>query len=205
MMRKEAEHVVGTFGKTTEELNQKFAALLERQSSSMQSLIDSASDILKQGNALASNMNLSIGTVGEAIGNIKIVSQQLTDSASVLKSSCDKLQVSTAQFTQQHEQYLVDNHDMLDRMLQSQSELQQLLYEFAEKSEVIENSLSKIFVQVEQGLNSYAVTTRETISNYLSDFSMQLSEASKHLAGSVEALAESTEDIEDVLFSVKPR
>ena len=207
-MREEAGRAAAKFGETIGELQKNVAALLERQSQNVQivdSLIANAEDILKQGSTLANSMNVAIGTVREAIGEIQPVSQQLTDSSSVLRLSSDNLQASTARFTQQNEVYLKANRETLDRIQQSQSESQQLLREFVEKFAVIESGLSGIFEQVNQGLNSYASITREGISNYLRDFSTQLAEASKNLAGSVEALSESMEDLADILSSVKRR
>jgi len=208
MMREEAERAATKFGETIGELQKNVAELLDRQSNNVQivdNLIANAEDILKQGSALANSMNTTIGTVRETIGQIQTVSQQFTDSAKTLKLSGENLQYSTEEFALQNAEYLTANRETLEKMLQSQAESEKLLSVFADKFTVIENGLGGIFNQVNQGLNSYAAITRETINNYLRDFSTQLAEASKQLAGSVEALGENMEDLADTFSSVRRR
>lgn len=79
------------------------------------------------------------------------------------------------------------------------SSARELLSDFSSRFETIEKGLSGIFQEVQQGLTTYAISTRESINRYLDEFSMQLAQAASALAGSVEALQENVDSLNDML------
>ena len=91
-------------------------------------------------------------------------------------------------------------------------ESQTVMSNFSDKFEIIDGGLTNIFSQIQEGLNEYAITTRDSVNKYLGDFSTQLRDASSALAGSVEALSETVtvlegtgEEVERIIRSFRNR
>jgi len=206
LMREEAEKAVRTFEGTIQNLQANVAQLLDRQLSEAQiveNLISNSQEIIQKGNALTENMTKTIDSINESVRQMNKASHLFVDGANILKESGQKLQESANQFALQNENYIKANRETLDSITSSLHNSEVLLMEFAEKFKIIENSLSGIFSQIKDGLDQYALKTRETLNNYLSDFANHLSEAAQRLAGSIEDLKETAEDIEDILSNVK--
>ncbi|MCP4113622.1 MAG: hypothetical protein GY749_50205 [Desulfobacteraceae bacterium] len=102
-------------------------------------------------------------------------------------------------FKDQFERLAQFNNDTLHSIENSLSHNQEILYDYIQKFETIQNGLRDIFAEVENGLKNYSQSTRQGINDYLSQFSNQLAEASGKLAGSIEALNELFEVISDQL------
>jgi ABC-type transporter Mla subunit MlaD len=206
LMREEAEKAVKTFGATIQNLQGNVAQLLERQASDariVENLISNSKEVIQKGNLLTQSMTEAIDSINETIRQISGVSRLFIDGANTLKESGQKLQESLSRFALQNEQYLKANKETLDKITSSLKDSERLLKEFAEKFKVIESGLSGIFSRIQEGLEQYALKTRETLNNYLADFASHLAEAAQRLAGNIEALNETVENIEEILSNVK--
>jgi hypothetical protein len=206
LMREEAEKAVKTFGATIQNLQDNIAQLLERQASDariVENLISNSQEVIQKGNLLTQNMTGAIDSINDAIRQISGVSRLFIDGANTLKESGQKLSESASRFALQNEQYIKANKETLDKITSSLKDSERLLKEFAEKFRVIENGLSGIFSRIQEGLDQYALKTRETLNNYLADFASYHAEAAQRLAGSIEALNETVENIEEILSNVK--
>ena len=115
-----------------------------------------------------------------------------------LESAGQYLTKASEVFNQENEKYLTANRETTGQIQAALEQSQQLLDNLTQRFQTIDAGLKSIFAEITQGLTSYTTTSRESINNYLSDFSNQLAQASRALSGSVEALTDIVEDVTDM-------
>ena len=116
-----------------------------------------------------------------------------------IESAGQSLARSSEAFNQENKKYLIANRETTNQIQNVLGESQRLLNDSVQRFQTIDNGLQNIFAEIERGLNEYSATTRQSINTYLSDFSNQLTLASAALAGSVEALGENVEILNDMI------
>ena len=177
-------------------------ALLNQQSDQITTVTDQIANsqaTLARGREMLEEMNASITNVRQMIETTQALSSQLMVGAERLESAGQQLTQASNAFNQENEKYLKANREITTHIQSALEQTQRLLNDSAQRFQTIDNGLQAIFAEIEKGLNDYAVTTRESINSYLNDFSNQLTQASAALAGSVEALGENVEILNDMI------
>ena len=144
-------------------------------------------------------MDTSVTNVRQLIETTRALSGQLMTGATQLETAGQQLTQASNAFNQENERYLTANRETTNQIQNVLGQSQQLLNDSVQRFQTIDNGLRSIFAEIERGLNAYTTTTRESINHYLSDFSNQLTRASTALAGSVEALGENIEILNDMI------
>lgn len=178
----------------------RVSTLLEKQGElidAVNSPISKSQEALDKGNDLLDKMNTSLNNANEMIVTMQAFSDQLKGAASTLKTAGDDLTKASTDFNKQNKEYLDKNRETNQNIQGSLKQSQELLDKFAEKFNTIESELQSIFSEIEKGLNTYAVSSRETINTYLIAFSTQLTAAVAALSNSIEALEDNFEDLND--------
>ena len=80
-----------------------------------------------------------------------------------------------------------------------------LLNDFAQRFQTIDDGLQGIFAEIETGLTNYSTITRDTINEYLGAFPTHLDNAATALAGSIEALREEVDQLNDIIERLSAR
>ena len=177
----------------------KILQLLEPQIKAFDKQIDNSRETLAGGRKLLQEMNASAASVGQVIETTKEFSDQLMTGADQLESAGLQLTRASNTFNQENEKYLAANREATLQIQNTLDQSKQVLNEFTQRFKTIEEGLNGIFAEIEKGLNTYATTSRESINEYLGAFSDHLSSAANALAGSVEALDENVENLNDLI------
>ncbi len=159
--------------------------------------ITNSKETLESGQEMLAEMKGSVSSVRLIIEEAQSFSGQLTTGANQLEKAGLQLMQAGAEFNEENEKYLTSNRKTIQQLQNLHEQTQQLLHNSTQRFETIDGGLQSIFSQIETGLNTYAVSSRETINTYLSDFSDQLAKAATALAQSVEALNEVVQEAID--------
>lgn len=152
-----------------------------------QETLISSREMLKQ-------MNTSVTSIHRLIETTEALSGQLMKGTTQLESAGEHLTEASEAFNRENEKYLTTNRETTQQIQAAVEHLNDSVQRF----QTIDDGLRGIFAEIEKGLNNYATTSRESINQYLSDFSDQLAQASRALSGSVEALTDIVEDVTDM-------
>ena len=172
--------------------------LLQPQVEAFDKQVTNSQQMLIKGREMLQQMDASIVNVRELIETTQTFSRQLTTGATQLESAGLQLTQASGAFNRENEKYLTANRETTQQIQDTLVQSKQLLDDFVQRFQTIDTGLQGIFGEMEKGLNSYAVSTRESINGYLGEFSNQLTQASGALASSVEALSDSVEELTDM-------
>ena len=173
--------------------------LLEPQIKAFNKQIDNSQETLVKGSKMLQKMDASATSVSQMIEKTKEFSEQLMTGANQLESAGQELKQASSDFNKENKEYLTANRETTQRIQNTLDQSKQVLDDFAHRFGTIDEGLNSIFAEIEQGLTTYATTSRETINKYLSEFSEQLTSAANALAGSVEALRDDVEILTDMM------
>ena len=171
--------------------------LLQQQSNQTEAFnaqITNLQATLTSGQEISEQMNTSIINVRQLIETTGALSGQLMKGTAQLESAGQYLTEASEAFNRENEKYLTTNRETTEQIQAAVGHLNDSVQRF----QTIDSGLQGIFSEIEKGLNTYATTSRESINQYLSDFSNQLAQASRALSGSVEALTDIVEDVTDM-------
>ena len=181
---------------------QSVSTLLQQQGEQTEAInaqLNNWQDTLTGGREMLKQMNTSVASVHQLIETTEALSGQLTTSATQLESAGRQLTQASNAFNQENARYLTANRETTRQIQAALDESQQLLGNFTQRFQTIDNGLTGIFEEIERGLTNYTTASRDSINTYLNDFSRQLTQASTALAGSVEALGENVEILIDMI------
>ena len=181
---------------------QNISTLLQQQSEQTEAInaqLKNWQNTLTEGQEMLERMDTSVTSVRQLIETTERLSGQLMEGTTQIESAGQSLTRASEAFNQENERYLIANRETTTQIQHVLGESQRLLNDSVQRFQTIDNGLQSIFAEIERGLNEYAATTRESINTYLGDFSNQLTLASTALAGSVEALGENVEILNDMI------
>ncbi|OGL52770.1 MAG: hypothetical protein A3C43_00160 [Candidatus Schekmanbacteria bacterium RIFCSPHIGHO2_02_FULL_38_11] len=197
-MRKEADKTIVDFGVVIESLQDNVKQILIRQESNAQiveALINNSKTILQKGNELTHNMEGSIRTILDSIGQLRNTVKELSTSSELFSDVTEKIMIITNNFSEQGDKHLEANRKAIENITTTLGKSAQLLEGF----NIMESGLQNIFKQIENGLIQYSQAARDNLNKYLSDFSNQFSQAAKQLGGGIEYLGEVVNALEGKL------
>ncbi len=171
--------------------------LLQQQSNQTEAFnaqITNLRATLTSGQEISEQMNTSVINVRQLIETTSALSGQLMKGTAQLENAGEYLTKASEAFNRENEKHLTSNRETTEQIQTAVGHLNESVQRF----QTIDNGLQGIFSEIEKGLNTYATTSRESINQYLSDFSNQLAQASRALSGSVEALTDIVEDVTDM-------
>ena len=189
---------------TTGELS--VGSLLEQQENQIKEVnaqIANSRETLEKSSEMLQQIDTSITSVSGLIEKTQPLSELLMISADSLEEAGGKLTGASETFVEENAKYFAANRETTQQLQNIQKQSMQLLNDFTQRFQTIHTGLTGIFEGVEEGLTSYSITTRESINNYLKEFSGQLTEAAAALNSGVEALGESVEGLTDMVEELK--
>jgi hypothetical protein len=178
-------------------LQQKLESMMKQQESgivSVHEVIQNSREILQNGQTLMAQMGQTMSAFDLAFQKLQTLSGELTHTGQHLENSGLSLKTASDQFETQAKAYLTGNQLTLKQLESALSEAQKTAQDYSSRFSVIQNGLTSIFQEIEQGLERYQNTTREQINKSLSSFSEQLSQAAKYLVSGVEELRDVVEE-----------
>lgn len=175
--------------------------LLQKQGEQIEAVnaqLANSQETLTKGSEILKHIDASVTTIHQIIETTRSLSGQLMVGADRLERAGQNLTQASGDFNEQNAKYLVANQETTRQIQTALEHSKQLLNDFAQRFKTINEGLDSIFAEIEGGLNTYATTTRESINKYLSEFSDQLTQTSAALAGSVEVLTDSVEELAEM-------
>ena len=172
--------------------------LLKQQAAQIKEVnaqMDTSREILEKSREMLKQMGTGVTSAQELVATTRTLSDQLVTGANTLEDAGKRLKEASHTFSEETAEYLKANRETIEQIQSMQLRSRQLLNEFSTRFETIDAGLKRIFEEIEAGLTNYSTTARDSINTYLNEFSDQLTQASKALAGSVSALNESVEEL----------
>ena len=200
-MRQLVEHSTERLGAGLHEMEQSVSGLLQRQNSQIEAVnaqLTRSQDTFAEGREMLQQMNESVSGVRQLIETTRVFSRQLTAGSTQLENAGRILTQASNVFKAENEKYMAANRETTRQIQDSLTQSKQLLSEFAQRFQIIDNGLKSIFGEIETGLQTYADTTQESIEHYLGTFANHLTNAARALSGSVEALNDSVEELAEL-------
>jgi hypothetical protein len=201
-MQQLVDRAATRLGESVQGAEKSINMLLQQQGDQIEAFnaqIINSQETLTRSREMLEQMNASAASVRQLIETTRVLSRELMTGATQLESAGTNLTQASDAFNQENERYLSANRETTNQIQNVLGQSQQLLNDSVQRFQTIDNGLRSIFAEIERGLNAYTTTTRESINHYLSDFSNQLTRASTALAGSVEALGENIEILNDMI------
>ena len=195
-MQKLVYQAATRLGESVQGAEQSINTLLQQQGNQIETFyaqITNSQAILTSSREILEQMNTSVTSVRQLIETTRALSGRLMNGTAQLESAGQHLTKASEVFNRENERYLAANRETTEQIQTAVGHLNDSVQRF----QTIDNGLQGIFAEIEKGLNTYATTSRESINQYLSDFSDQLAQASRALSGSVEALTDIVEDVTD--------
>ena len=189
---------------TTGELS--VSSLLEQQENQIKEVnaqIANSRDTLEKSSEMLQQMDASVSSVQDLLGSTDALSDLLLKNGDKLEAASEQLVEVSEAFTAENEKYLTANRETTEKLQSALGQSQQLLNDFTQRFQTIDDGLQSIFEEIEGGLTNYSTTARESINTYLIDFSKHLTEAAAALNGGVEALGESVDELTDMTEELK--
>lgn len=177
------------------------SGLLKQQETQIKEIntqILNSREVLEKSTEMLEQMEASVTSAHELVATTRTLSDQLVTAANILEDGGERLMEASDAFSEETTEYLKTNRETIEQIQSMQLQSRQLLNDFSTRFETIDAGLKSIFEEIEGGLTNYSTTARDSINTYLSDFSNQLTKASAALAGGVEALKESVDELTDM-------
>ena len=196
-MRELFEETTTRLGESVQDAEKSINTLLQQQGDQIEAFneqIMSSQATLTRSKEMLEQMNTSMTSVRQLIEKTEALSGQLIKGTTQLESAGEYLTKASEVFNRENEKYLTANRETTEQIQAAVGHLNDSVQRF----QTIDNGLQGIFAEIEKGLNTYTITSRESINQYLSDFSDQLAQASRALSGSVDALTDIVEELTDM-------
>ena len=201
-MQQLVDRAATRLGESVQGAEKSINMLLQQQGDQIEAFnaqIINSQETLTRSREMLEQMNASAASVRQLIETTRVLSRELMTGATQLESAGTNLTQASDAFNQENERYLTANRETTNQIQNVLGQSQRLLNDSVQRFQTIDNGLQGIFAEIERGLNEYTTTTRESINTYLGTFSNQLTLASTALAGSVEALGENVEILNDMI------
>lgn len=193
VIRQETENSTKELSETVNSLQNNILKIIQRQEEStfyVDELIGNFKNTLTQNQSLTEEINTSFGKFKNTLENMDSLSLKMLQSADVLKMSSDTLQTKSDSFEKQCNLFLNENQKTLEHLQKALIQAKDTADDYATKFAIIQDGLSGIFQKIETGLNDYQTATKESLNNYLKDFTQHLTSAASSLSGSITELEE---------------
>ena len=207
-MRELVEQSADRLDKIFQAGEQRVSTLLQQQVEQTEAInaqLNNWQDTLTRGQEMLEQMNTGVISVGQLIETTETLSGQLMTGATQLESAGTDLTQASNAFNQENEIYLAANRETIQQLEGTLVQSRELLNDATERFKTIDAGLNNIFAEIQRGLTEYTTISRNSINNYLTGFSTQLTSAANALAGSVEALDENVDALNNMFERFRPR
>ena len=170
----------------------------ENQIKEVNAQIANSQETLQKSGEILRQIDVSVNSIRKVSEDTQTLSELLITSADRIEDVSEQLAEASDTFNEENAKYLAVNKETTQHLQDIQEQSMQLLNDFTQRFQTIHTGLTGIFEGIEEGLTSYSVTTRESINNYLKEFSGQLTEAAAALNSGVEALQESVDELTEM-------
>lgn len=194
-----------TIFKSGEERVNRLLELQAAQIKAIDEQLTNSQATLTKGRAMLEQMDSSMENVRILIDTTKDLSEKLIAGADQLRDAGQSLTRASEEFNHENQRYLAANSETIAQIQAALDRSKTTLEDFQKGFRTIDDGLQGIFSEIENGLSNYSTITRETINKDLGSFSAHLANAATALAGSIEALREEVDQLNDMIEKLSSR
>jgi hypothetical protein len=183
----------------TKNLQSVLKQLEEQQltsSQAIQGVLDSTGTMLNTLEKSVENIHNAMVDMDDSLKDMGKIAKALSNTSQAIENTGQTLEKITSAFVSDSGDIYVKNQKTLEEVLRTLERSTQMTEVYVEQFSTIKQGLTQIFADLLEGLSHYREASRETLNNYLGDFSEHLTGATKTLSGSVSGIREMVEDIE---------
>ncbi len=180
MMTSNQEDIVNK----TEDLLQNFHTVLAK----MHTQLEQSKDM----NDSSSSMLQSYKEAGQEVAHI---TNHLTSLSNDVKSFSDNYSKATENILSDMKNQSTYNQETVEQLSESFKEADEKSKKYVDKFQVIEQGLTGVFKEINEGVNMYSRTVRENTQEVLEGYSASLTDAVHQLKGAIEANKDSIDDL----------
>jgi len=182
--------------------------LLTEQSKNLQvseNLLSAFNTSIEKMNGLSTEVNGSISKLNQAQTELDKVITVFRNVSQEINSSSSKFGESQNEFSKHSNQFLQNNSNTITEIQKSLETAKGVSADYAQKFEIIEKGLSKIFADLESGLRGYQTTVRESLETYLGKYTDALTKTAESLAGASSKQEDILEELTEQLSKLNGR
>ena len=133
------------------------------------------------------------------------VANKFTGHSDKLNGASAVLELSSQSLRQCVDNFIKENNSLVANQQNAAELMHGLLKEYSERFQVIEQGLTSVFGDLQEGLEEYQLTTAGNLNKYLGQFSEAYTEALTSTKSSIGQLNESVEELAEVFHSAAKR
>ena len=207
-MRKQVEDMSEILRSKVGDLQTGQQTLLTEQSKNLQvseNLLSAFNTSIEKMNGLSTEVNGSISKLNQAQTELEKVISTFRNVSQEINTSSSKFGESQNEFSKHSNQFLQNNSNTIAEIQKSLEIAKSVSTDYAQKFEIIEKGLSKVFADLDTGLRGYQTTVRESLETYLGKYTDALTKTAESLAGASSKQEDILEELTEQLRKLKGR
>lgn len=207
-MRKQVEEMSEILRSKVGDLQSGQQKLLTEQSKNLQvseNLLSAFNTSIEKMNGLSSEVNESISKLNQAQTELEKVISTFRNISQEINTSSSRFGESQNEFSKHSNQFLQNNLNTITEIQKSLETAKSVSADYAQKFEIIEKGLSKVFADLDTGLRGYQATVRESLETYLGKYTDALTKTAESLAGASSKLEDILEELTEQLSKLNGR
>ena len=207
-MKKQVEDMSEILRTKVGDLQSGQQSLLTEQSKNLQvseNLLSAFNTSIEKMNGLSTEVNGSISKLNQAQTELDKVISNFRNASQEINSSSTKFGESQTEFSKHSNQFLQTNSSTIVEIQKSLEIAKSVSADYAQKFEIIEKGLSKVFSDLDTGLRGYQTTVRESLETYLGKYTEALTTTAESLAGASSKQEDILEELTEQLSKLNGR
>jgi methyl-accepting chemotaxis protein len=207
-MRKQVEDMSEILRSKVGDLQTGQQTLLTEQSKNLQvseNLLSAFNTSIEKMNGLSTEVNGSISKLNQAQTELEKVISTFRNVSQEINTSSSKFGESQNEFSKHSNQFLQNNSNTIAEIQKSLEIAKSVSTDYAQKFEIIEKGLSKVFADLDTGLRGYQTTVRESLETYLGKYTDALTKTAESLAGASSKQEDILEELTEQLSKLNGR
>lgn len=207
-MKKQVEDMSEILRTKVGDLQSGQQSLLTEQSKNLQvseNLLSAFNTSIEKMNGLSTEVNSSISKLNQAQTELDKVISNFRNASQEINSSSTKFGESQTEFSKHSNQFLQTNSSTIVEIQKSLEIAKSVSADYAQKFEIIEKGLSKVFSDLDTGLRGYQTTVRESLETYLGKYTEALTTTAESLAGASSKQEDILEELTEQLSKLNGR
>lgn len=193
---------------TVEDIQDHMELLLSTQKDNIKQVSEINNEIkttLKENSQVNQQFESMIQKSKIVVQLIESISNKFENNSNVLNESSSSLKLGISNFRNSINEYVDRNNELLNHQQEVTQNTKNVSEIYSARFETIENGLSGIFDQIQNGLKDYQKTTGENLNQYLKQFSTILTAAHQGLENNVSGLNDIAEELTDQIEKMNRR
>lgn len=205
-MRKQVEEMSEILKNKVGDLQAGQETLLTKQSQNLQvsdSLLSAFNTSIEKMNGLSNGVTETIAKLNQAQSDLERVIATFRNISQDVNASSSKFGESQLTFSKYSNEFLQNNSSTIQEIQKSLSAAKEVSADYAQKFDIIEKGLQKIFEQIQFGLEQYKDTVASNLDTILGEYTKSLTKSAESLASATELQSESIKDLAEEINRLK--